>query len=399
MKKITTFLGAAALLAATLVPAFAAGSNCGNSTTGPYSNNTCTINNSSNVTVNNVNDAQIVNTVRSVSNTGGNSASYNTLGGAISTGNASSNVTVSSVANINTTNVTAGFAGGSNSGVNEITGPYSDNDAYINNDYRVNTYNSNTATVNNSVNSTADSGNNNADYNTGPASVRTGNTVLGLLVANHVNDSFTAVSLGGSGSTSNNTVGNSTTGPYSLTNDAVVNNTADVNINNVNDLRVDNRVLTDSNSGRNSTSYNTLGGEILTGNATSDVGVNTEGNINTTAVSMALGSFTNDGSNGVTGPYSNNSSYVNNARNVLIDNWNNKCQSHNADARFGTPGAVPVPCDVNDLGIINDVNDSVDAGNNNGDYNTGGGVVTAGWSSLVESILSHLNDVLNQVQI
>lgn len=394
MKKITTFLGAAALLAATLVPAFAAGNNCGNSTTGPFSNNTCTVNNSSNVTVNNVNDAQIVNNVRTVSSTGGNSASYNTLGGAISTGNASSNVTVSSVANVNTTNVTAGFAGGSNSGMNEITGPYSDNSAYINNDYRVNTYNSNTATVNNSVNSTADSGNNNADYNTGPASVRTGNTALGLSVANHVNDSFTAVSLGGSGSTNNNTVGNSTTGPFS-TNDAVVNNTADVNINNVNDLRVDNRVLTDSNSGKNSASYNTLGGEILTGNATSNVGVNTEGNINTTAVSMALGSFTNDGSNDVTGPYSNNSSYVNNARNVLIDNWNNKCRSHNADDRFGNNR----DCDVNDLGIINDVNDSVDAGNNNGDYNTGGGIVTAGWSSLVESVLSHLNDVLNQVQI
>ncbi len=392
MKKITTFLGAAALLAATLVPAFAAGSNCGNNTTGPYSNNTCTVNNSSNVTVNNVNDAQIVNTVRTVSNTGGNSASYNTLGGAITTGNASSNVTVSSVANINTTNVTAGFAGGSNSGMNEITGPESNNNAYINNDYRVNTYNSNTATVNNSVNSTSDSGNNNADYNTGPASVRTGNTALSLSVANHVNDSFTAVSLGGSGSTSNNTVGNNTTGPYS-NNDAVVNNTADVNINNVNDLRVDNRVLTDSNSGRNSASYNTLGGDITTGNATSDVGVNTEGNINTTAVSMALGSFNNDGSNDVTGPESNNSSYVNNARNVLIDNWNNKCQSHNANDRFGSD------CDVNDLGIVNDVDSSVDSGNNNGDYNTGGGVVTAGWTSLVESILSHLNDVLNQVQI
>ncbi len=393
MKKIATFLGAAALLAATLVPAVAAGSNCANSTTGPYSNNTCTINNSSNVTVNNVNDAQIVNTVRSVSNTGGNSASYNTLGGAISTGNASSNVTVSSIANINTTNVTAGFAGGSNSGMNEITGPYSNNSAYVNNDYRVNTYNSNTATVNNDVNVTSDSGDNNADYNTGPASVRTGNTALGLLVDTHVNDSFTVVSLGGSGSTSNNTVGNSTTGPYSLTNDAVVNNTADVNINNVNDLRVDNRVLTDSNSGRNTANYNTLGGDITTGNATSDVGVNTEGNINTTAVSMALGSFNNDGSNEVTGPNSNNSSYVNNARNVLIDNWNNKCQSHNADDRFGPD------CDVNDLGIFNDVQDTVDSGSNHGDYNTGGAVVTDGWSSLVESILNHLNDVLNQVQI
>lgn len=62
MKKIATFVGAAALLAATILPALAANS-CGNSTTGPGSNNTCSVDNSSTVTVNNVNDAQINNKV------------------------------------------------------------------------------------------------------------------------------------------------------------------------------------------------------------------------------------------------------------------------------------------------------------------------------------------------
>lgn len=389
MKKLATIAGAAALLAATLVPAFAVNS-CSNSTTGPYSNNTCTVNNSSNVTVNNVNDAQIVNTVRSSSTTGNNSASYNTLGGSITTGNATLNASVGSVANVNTTNVTAGFGGGNNTGVNEITGPFSNNTAYLNNDYRVDVYNSNTATVNNSVNATADTGSNNADYNTGPAIVRTGNAGLGVGVSNHVNDSLTAVALTG-GVSGNNTAGNSTTGPFSF-NDATVNNAANVAVNNVNDLQIENAVDVAARTGRNSASYNTLGGDITTGNAGAGVGVNSEGNINTTTVAMAMGSFSNDASSSVTGPESINSAYINNEKNVIFDNWNNKCQSHNADDRFDD-------CDVNDLGVFNTIDSVTDAGSNVSDNNTGGGSVMAGWASLFQEVLTHLNDNLNMISL
>lgn len=394
MKKIATLGGAAILLAATLIPAFAA-NNCSNSTTGPFSNNTCTVNNSSNVTVNNVNDAQIINNVNSRSNSGGNSASYNTLGGTIHTGNATNNTTVGTVANISTTNMTVGWGGSNNFGGNEITGPYSNNDAYINNRTRVDVYNSNTATTNNSVNATADTGSNNADYNTGPASVYTGNAWLGLNVLTHENDSLTDLNIG-AGGTGNNTAENSTTGPFS-NNTATVNNDIDARVNNVNDLRVENRVNAAALTGFNSASYNTLGGDITTGNATAGVGVNTEGNISTTLLAAALGGFSNNASSSVTGPYSSNDQYVNNTRNVLVDNWNNKCRSHNADDRFGngTQGS----CDVNDLGIFNDVDSISDAGSNYGDYNTGGGSVMAGWASLMESVNSHLNDVLNSISL
>src|SRR3989344_2463993 len=104
MKKFATIIGSAALFAVALVPAFAASNDCSNSTTGPFSNNTCSILNTDVVTVNNVNDAKISNKVTAKSSTGGNSASYNTLGGNIVTGDATTNVTVSSVANVNTTN-------------------------------------------------------------------------------------------------------------------------------------------------------------------------------------------------------------------------------------------------------------------------------------------------------
>ncbi|MBI3379768.1 hypothetical protein HY029_03380 [Candidatus Gottesmanbacteria bacterium] len=399
MKKIATLVGAAALLAATLVPALAVNS-CGNSTTGPGSNNTCTVTNTSNVSVNNVNDAQIINNVRTSSNTGGNSASNNTLGGSIVTGNASLNTTVSSVANVNTTNVTAGFGGGNNMGGNSVTGPFSTNNAFITNGYRVDAYNSNTATVKNDVNTTADTGNNSADNNTGPATIRTGNAWLGTGVNNHVNDSLTQVALGGA--SGNNTAFNSTTGPFSA-NNAVVTNSANVTLNNVNDLQVTNWVNVLARTGRNSASNNTLGGDITTGNATGGVVVGTEGNINTSSVAMALGGFANNASSNVTGPSSDNNAFITNAQNVVVDNWNDKCRSHNADRltdplyRDGETGNKTKDCDPANLGVLNDVFASSDAGNSTANNNTGPGSVMAGWASLVQNVLTHLNDNLNVI--
>lgn len=386
MKKLATIAGSVALLAATIIPAFAAGNNCNNGTTGPYSSNYCTINNTSSVTVNNVNDAQITNNVTTRANSGGNSASYNTLGGSISTGNASGNTTVSSVANINTTTVSGGPSASGNSGTNNVTGPESDNRININNDRAVDVWNSNTATVNNSVNVTADTGNNDADYNTGPASVSTGNAWLRAAVGTHVNDSATAVSAG-AGGTGDNSGSNSTTGPYA-DNYVTLNNTSRVTVNNVNDLIVENFVEALSNSGANSASYNTLGGSIGSGNANANVGVNTEGNINTTTIQMAMGGFDNSGGNGITGPESDNRVELLNDQNIVVDNWNNKCGSHNAD-RLG--------CKPEDLGVFNYDYDVADTGNNDADYNTAGGGVLTGFADLVKSLLTHLNDTLTVV--
>ena len=385
MKKIEKFVGAAALLAATLVPAFAAGNSCTNSTTGPSSNNTCSVTNTNTATVNNVNDAIIRNTVTAFSNTGNNSASNNTLGGNVTTGNASLNATVSSVANVNTTNLTVGMGSSSNSGINEITGPFSNNDAFVTNTRTANIWNSNTASVNNVVNATADTGSNRADNNTGPAVVRSGSASLGVNVLNHVNDSLTAVALG-SGGTGNNTAGNSTTGPSS-NNTATVTNTSDATVNNVNDLIINNIVDVLANTGRNRASNNTLGADITTGNAAAGVGVDNEGNINTTQVAMALGGFSQDASNGVTGPFSNNDTFLTNTNTTLVENWNNKCRSHNA----------PINCDPTDLGVFNVDNDVADSGSNIADNNTGGGDVIAGWASLWKNLLTHLNDSLTVI--
>lgn len=399
MKKIATMAVSAALLAAAVIPAIAAANNCGNATTGPLSNNFCTINNTSNVSVNNVNDAQIENHVNAVSNTGNNTASWNTLGGNVVTGNATLNATISNVANINTTTVTGGPAAGNNSGLNEITGPSSFNQAAINNLNRVNVSNSNTATVENRVDAVSNTGDNAADYNTGPANVRTGVASLNIGVGNHVNDNAQEITAG-AGGTAPNTVGNSTTGPLSQ-NFATIDNASDVQVNNVNDLIVGNFVNALANTGRNSTSWTTLGGDIDTGVAAAGIGVETVGNINTTTVQVAMGGFTNVADNGVTGPLSTNYTGVENNQNIAVENWNNKCRSHNANRLEGLDEPYEAwdgICDVRDLGVFNYDNDVTSTGDNNSDYNTGGGVVDSGWTTLLKSISTTLNDTLTVIK-
>ena len=401
MKKFATIAGSVALFAATLIPAFAAGNNCGNATTGPFSNNSCTINNTSRVTVNNVNDAQIVNKVTAVSNSGNNSASKNTLGGSVVTGNATLNAMVSSVANVNTTTIDGGAAAGNNTGTNNVTGPDSNNFVTINNKQRVRVNNDNTASIYNKVDAEANTGNNTADENTGPAMIRTGNSWLGLSVLNHANDSATGISAGAGGS-GGNTGYNSTTGPYS--NDVVtINNTAKATVNNVNDAQIGNYIRALSQTGRNSASKNTLGGAIDTGNATGNVTVDSGANINTTTVQMAFGGFTNTQGNGVTGPYSNDFSTVNNNQKIVVDNWNNKCRSHNAD-RLGSyydwegNWHDKNECDVKDLGVFNYDLDVANTGNNTADENTGGGALSSGWTNLYKTIQTRLNDTLTVIK-
>lgn len=403
MKKLATIAASAALLVAAVLPVAAANS-CTNGTTGPFSTNNCSINNTSNVTVNNVNDSVVINNIRSVANTGGNSASRNTLGGSITTGNAVLNTTVGTVTNVNTTNITGGPGMGNNSGSNNITGPGNGstngtNDVLIENRQLVNVDNQNTSYVLNNVFALAGTGMNNADENTGPGVIRTGNAGLLLNVNTHNNDNLTNVAAGTGGS-GVNSAGNSTTGPFSI-NDVTISNLADIRVRNYNDMVVNNTVDAIAGTGRNSASTNTLGGNITTGNAGAGVGVNTEGNINTSLVSVPMFSASNEGGNGVTGPGSSNDSNLNNDYNVGVDNMNNKCLSHNAltlATLLGSPSVNPLlDCNPWDLGVNNDVNATSNTGRNIADEGTGPAVVVSGIGELIQQVLTHMNDTLTRI--
>lgn len=397
MKKLATLAGTAALFAATLLPAFAtAGNNCTNNTTGPLSKNYCTITNSSNIDVKNVNDAVITNNVTANANTGHNSASYTTLGGSVQTGNATVNTTVSTVANVNTTQISAGAGMSGNTGLNTVTGPDSDNRVDISNRQRVDVWNSNTATVNNVVNANSTTGYNNADYNTGPSMVRTGLANTQVKVLNHVNDTATSITGGTNGSVVNTGL-NSTTGP--LSKDYIdIKNRFYVDVDNVNDMVLGNWVNTTANTGYNSASYTTMGGSVGTGRATVGVGLNNEGNINTTTVQTAMGSFANNNSNVLTGPLSDNRETLLNKQDINVENWNNKCRSHNADRLGDQVTGLSSPekgnCDPGDLGVFNYNTDVADTGYSVANYNTGPSGVMSGLADLLKNIAVHMNDNL-----
>ena len=402
MKKFATLIGSAALLGLSLVPAIAATNDCSNSTTGPFSDNKCTIINKDKITVNNVNDARIYNDVDVKANTGGNSASTNTLGGSIKTGDASLNVTVSNVANVNTTNITAALAGAAqNTGSNSITGPYSTNKNWIENKFNADVYNSNTAEVKNDVEVDSNTGDNDANTNTGPASIDTGNAWLNLFFFTHFKHNLTAIR-GGAGGAGSNTAENSTTGPFSK-NTVDIFNTHKAEVNNVNDMRVKNDVDADADSGDNEANKNTLGGEITTGDAAAGVGVDTEGNFNSTLIAMALGGFTNHGENSVTGPDPDDEQdpkvWIENRREVVVDNWNNKCESHNADdLEWWNPWKHrKEECNPDNIGVFNDVEVDSETGDNEANTNTGGGSIMSGFAELMQQVLVHMNDTLTEI--
>lgn len=401
MKKIAILTGSAVMLVNSVLPAMAvttvSGNTCTNEITGPMSVNSCTVKNTSTVKVNNVSDAIVVNNVTASSNTGGNEASMNTLGGEVKTGNATLTNNVSTIANVNTTKITGGAAASGNVGGNSTTGPQSTNLVWIENLHNTDVVNSNTARITNNVSSSANTGNNKANLNTGPASVTTGNSQLGSVVANHVNDNLTEISTG-AGGTGGNQAYNEITGPLSI-NSVTIKNRNRVAVDNVNDMIVTNNVSANSNTGYNEAKTNTMGGDITTGTAKAGVGVDTEGNINTTKITQAMGSFGNYGENSTTGPGFGLSQYdplvwIENSQDIVVENWNNKCKSHNA---LTVDGELD-PCDVRDLGVVNNVNAGSDTGRNLSNVNTGGGSVWAGMAELLQNVMVHANDTFTAIQ-
>lgn len=138
------------------------------------------------IAVNNDCDTQIVNNLSAVATTGGNSASGNTGGGIVGSGNAQFGGVLNSTACI--TNISIEFKPVKNTITIDTTGPSSINKAAITNfgnNIKIN--NSNTAKINNTINTTANTGNNKADKNTGLGKVLSGNSLLQQVINTQTN--------------------------------------------------------------------------------------------------------------------------------------------------------------------------------------------------------------------
>lgn len=320
----------------------ASGTVSKNAVTGPNSTNIAAADSKFTVKEENGNDATINNDIDLAAITGGNTASFNTGNGSITTGNASAVANIVNLANTNLnvaewlfgivnifgtltgniilpdgSSVNLGSSFSSVLSANQDTGAFSNNTANYTSNETTTFTNNNNADVVTAVNTSANTGNNSASINTGGGSVTTGNTdvsVSNSTIANEninqeddtvwlviVNEAGKWVghivgSLYGATSASNAlpvsqttsgagsetfTTTNSGTGAFS-DNVATQNSTSNTEVTNNNTAKIVNNVNVTADSGNNDSSYNTGAGEITTGNAS--VGLNLLNIANTNVV-------------------------------------------------------------------------------------------------------------------
>ncbi len=282
MSRLSTRLAIAASSAALVLGSFigpALAVDIEVSGNGVQSNNTVNFsqNNTTNVTQNNT--ANVSNNVNVSQDTGNNEANKNTGGNvSIDTGKASSNVTVNNTVNSNEADVNPCCPGNVTVKVSG-NGVKSDNDVTVNAGNNVTVNQDNYAYIKNKVKVDQDTGNNEANKNTGgDVSVTTGDAKSGVWVSNAANANSAEVSSANGGGTFSVTV---TGNGVNSDNDVLLKLGNKVKIDQDNNAKISNDVYVEQDTGNNDAKDNT-GGEvsITTGDATSNVNVSNEANAN-----------------------------------------------------------------------------------------------------------------------
>lgn len=367
-KAIATFSAITLVLLYSVVPVYAVERKASNENTGADSINSATTSTTNSTTVSNENTAKVTNNVSSDANTGGNTASYNTGSGSVKTGDASTSVSVSTTVNTNTTDVSCGGCTGPGDTTvqNKNTGANSENTVSAETSNTVAVNNSNDATVKNKLSADSNSGDNKANYNTGNASVTTGDAEANVDVKTDVNHNETTIG-GGAGSGGTLTLGNQSTGANSV-NVVAASMANGVMVNNHNDADLSTTVDAYAYTGDNKANYNTGNASVKTGNATiDDVYVDQSANSNKTTVGGGSGgSF-----------------------DVTIENMNTGYNSYN-EASLDLANNVTVT-NHNDADVNNDLYADSDTGGNQANYNVGDGTVKTGDAKTNVTVLGDFN--------
>ncbi len=204
----------------------------GNTNTGPLSTNNAIYNDSATSNYTNNNTADVSTSLNVTANSGNNTSSVNTGGGSVQSGSSDASVSNTTIANVNTVQeeetvwmVIVNEAGkwvghiigapwgataasnslplvqtGGGSGTqtystlteNSATGPSSSNNATYNSTADTAVTNNNTASISNNITANSDTGNNNAEFNTGAGVIETGDAKTGLNLVNMVNTNVVA---------------------------------------------------------------------------------------------------------------------------------------------------------------------------------------------------------------
>lgn len=327
-----------------------------NSTTGADSQNDAVVDVENTIGVDNTNDADVNNDIFAVFSSGGNIIEENTGAVDAVTGDASGETIIVNQVNSNSATIVTDSGSPEVVASNDTTGADSVNGAAAMSTTTVGVSNSNVATINNVVNTTATSGGNVIEENTGAVSLDTGDASNSILVDNGdtANANSTTIELGmGDVLVS---ASNDTTGADSVNQtDAIL--TVAVASDNVNELVVANNVDAASYTGGNVIEDNGGGAtEVTTGDASADVAVVNEVNTNITNVTLNP-SATVEATNSSTGADSVNGSAA------IVDSTIAVSNTNNAD-------------------IVNNIDVVSSSGGNEVTENTGGATVDTGSASL-----------------
>ncbi len=285
-KRITTAIATGAVLLQALAPVALADTITvtGN---GAFSDNSVNLSTNTTTVVNQTNNANVTNNVSSDASTGGNSSSFNTGGDTrIVTGDASSNVNVSTAVNLNKAELNDCGCSASNLSVNVSgNGAYSETQVNVTKDNLTSLSQYNDAYINNNIDAKANTGKNDSSFNTGGASIIvTGDASSNVTVDNKANANLASIG-GGSGNSNGNWV-NITGNGYLSNNDVDLNSNSTVVLTQRNSAEIYNDIYAKANTGNNNSEFNTGGTTaILTGDATTNVDVNNLVNFNKASVS------------------------------------------------------------------------------------------------------------------
>ncbi len=275
------FSSAALIASSFLTPALAL--NVEISGNGASSENEVEVKTESEVKVEQDNDADIDNNIDIDADTGGNSASWNTGGDVkIDTGDATSDVKVTNVANANTAEVSSCCPGDLSVTIKD-NGAYSENEVEYKSEQEVEVDQDNDADIDNDVDVDADTGDNKANSNTnGSVEIKTGSVDSSVTVDNTVNlNSARLTGSNGGATLSVEIAGNGA----SSENEVEIKLEHEVEVDQDNDADIDNDVDVDAETGDNKASWNT-GGEVVidTGDVVSKVDLSTLANFNSADV-------------------------------------------------------------------------------------------------------------------
>lgn len=247
---------------------------------GAYSDNIVKVADVNETYVSQDNSAKVVNAVNADAKTGKNDANFNTNGDSvIVTGDATTNVDVSTKANKNVATV-GGGNGSSNGSSVEIAenGAYSDNIVKLNDHSAVVLSQDNKAKIKNYVDAESATGKNDANFNTGEeVAIVTGDAKTDVDVENKVN--FNAADVDCECLLSDLSVEINKNGAQS-DNKVKADDASDLFVYSDNVAKLFNDVEGDAYTGKNDSDYNTGDPLVSTGDATSSTDVSNNGNVN-----------------------------------------------------------------------------------------------------------------------